>query len=193
MSRIFVATNQAFCRKIIASRPPKVERVWAFNGAALELFRWASAGRPCIFARCLAPIGALRRLLAAELERWPDWRPEFAVPAVSDPLAEREEAEWSLADQIIAGSQFVIDEDAARGSDGGQGHRRALWRGLRARFDGARTQAPRPVGRLRVLFAGEDRAAQGRALPCSRRSMSSAPATSISRFAGRLRIKPRQL
>ena len=155
LSRIFVATNQAFCRKIIASRPPEVERVWAFNGAALELFRWARArGAHCILEQCMAPIRTLRRLLAAELERWPDWQPGLAVPAVSDPLAEREEAEWDLADQIIAGSQFVMDEMRRAGAIGSKGT--VVPYGVdHARFDGAPTRAPRPVGRLRVLYAGE--------------------------------------
>jgi glycosyltransferase involved in cell wall biosynthesis len=155
LSRIFAATNQDFCNKIINSPPPEVERVWAFNGAALELFRWAkSRGAACVLEQCMAPLRTLRRLLAAELERWPDWQPELAVPAVSDPLAEREEAEWDLADQIIAGSRFVTDEMRRAGAIGSKGT--VVPYGVdHARFAGAPTRAPRPAGRLRILYAGE--------------------------------------
>jgi glycosyltransferase involved in cell wall biosynthesis len=155
LSRIFVGTNREFCIKIIASRPPEVDSVWAFNGAGLELFRWAKArGITCVLEQCVAPLRTLRRLLMHESKRWPDWQPELTVPAASDPLAEREEAEWDLADQIIAGSQFVLDEMRLLGAIGSKGT--VVPYGVdRARFDRALGRAPRPAGALRVLYAGE--------------------------------------
>jgi glycosyltransferase involved in cell wall biosynthesis len=154
LSRVFVGKNQEFCRRIIASQPPEAERVWAFNGAALELFRWAKArGAHCVLEQCMAPLRTLRHLLARELERWPDWQPDLVVP-VSDPLAEREEAEWDLADQIIAGSQFVLEELQSFGKIGSKGI--VVPYGVdTARFNRTSTRGPRPTGGLRVLYAGE--------------------------------------
>jgi glycosyltransferase involved in cell wall biosynthesis len=155
LSRIFVETGEKFCRKIIASHPPEVGKVWAFNGAALELFRWAKArGVHCVLEQCMAPIRTLRALLATEVERWPDWQPDLLVPAVSDPLAEREEAEWNLADQIIGGSQFVLDELETWGQIGSKGV--VVPYGVdTARFNTVTTPGSRPMDRLRVLFVGE--------------------------------------
>jgi glycosyltransferase involved in cell wall biosynthesis len=100
-----------------------------------------------------APRRLARALVAEELERWPGWQPGLSLPPDPNPLAEREEEEWALADRIIAGSQFVLDGIKRAGGP----IRKVIVvpYGVDAdRF--APDRRPRGNGRrpLRVLFAG---------------------------------------
>jgi hypothetical protein len=109
LARIYADFARGFCERIIARRPD-ADAVWAFNGAAAELFRWAKArGQRCLLEQTSAPKRLARRLVAEELQRWPGWQPGLRLPPEPNPLAEREEEEWVLADRIVAGSPFVAD------------------------------------------------------------------------------------
>ena len=165
LAGIYADFARRFCKRIVARRPDG-DAVWAFDGAALELFRWAKArGIRCVLEQTLAPRQVVSRLLAEEAERWPGWQPGLQVPSGLDPLAEREEEEWALADRIVTGLSFVVDSIS---QCGGPAHKCAVvpYGVDTVRFASAaphhrallRTQTARPL-------RGRGRAAQGRALP----------------------------
>lgn len=84
--------------------------VWGFNTAALELLAAArTAGMPCILEQTMLPYRLTASLLAREAADWPGWQPGFSPAGDGGLPAEREEAEWRLADRIVAGSGFVRD------------------------------------------------------------------------------------
>lgn len=107
--------NAQFCRKVVRSGFGNADTVYAFNGAALEIFQTARAqGLRTVLDQTAAPWGWNTELLREERERWPGWE---AVPAeidASGALTEREEREWALADRIVCGSDFVVRALAER-------------------------------------------------------------------------------
>ncbi len=145
--------NAAFGKAVADLDWGAADTVYAFNGAALEIFKRARhRGLRCVLDQTAAPWRFNTRLLTHEQETWPGWE---AQPMDADPsgrTAAREEAEWQLADQIICGSQFVVDAIASVG--GPVGKCRVVQYSV--------PEAPAPIEpggiqrdqRLRVLFVG---------------------------------------
>jgi glycosyltransferase involved in cell wall biosynthesis len=109
---LFAKVNRLFGNRVVRKGFNGADIVWGFNGASLEIFQHArSRGIKCVLEQSIEPRRIELKLLAEESARWPGWQPnEYSQPAAaSDPLAEREEAEWKLADRIVCGSQFVAD------------------------------------------------------------------------------------
>jgi Glycosyl transferases group 1 len=100
--------NRTFCEGFVRAGLSGARAVYALNGAALEIFQHAkSRGMLCILEQASAPSRIECRLLAGEAERWPGAQPAQYGEADGDPLMEREEAEWALADRVVCGSEFV--------------------------------------------------------------------------------------
>ena len=97
--------GEAICRRGFRN----AAGVYAFNTAALEVFRLARAsGLVRVLEQTSAPRAIERELLRSEHERFPGW--EVPVPtsaAVDRELQVREEEEWAEATTILAGSPFV--------------------------------------------------------------------------------------
>lgn len=188
-SAAFAYWGKRFCVRIVAGRPPQADLVWAFNGAALELFQWAKGrGMRCVLEQTSAPHAVMRRLVSEEVERWPGWEPGLEPPPEPDPLSERERAEWRLADLVIAGSQFVVAGIEA--CDGPADKCVVVPGGV-----DAATFTPRPRGRsdrLRVLFAGRVCLMKGAPylLEALRRL---GPRQIQARFAGEVALAPDKL
>ena len=132
--------------------------VWGFNGAALELFEAAKRqNKICVLEQTILPLALERRLLAEEQLRWPGW--EKAPTNWAEPLAldGREEAEWTLADAIVTGSDFVRAGLIELGVSPGKIH--VIPYGVdQKRFAAPADsqRSPRAAGApLKALFAGE--------------------------------------
>lgn len=159
--------NSNFCRKVVQDGFGDANCVYAYNGAALEIFEAArKAGVKTVLDQTAAPWRWNSYLLQQERERWPDWEVVPAEVDVSGVLTAREEAEWELADAIVCGSDFVvsaidenggptkhchvvpypsIDDTGATGCEGAIGDVR----------QGQETSGRRHAGEpLRVLFVG---------------------------------------
>jgi len=102
--------NEAFCRTVVRLDWGNADTVYAFNGAALEIFQRArERGLRCVLDQTAAPWRYNTQLLSREQARWPGWE---ECPADMDPgghMVAREEAEWELADQIVCGSPFAVE------------------------------------------------------------------------------------
>ena len=103
------ARNAAFCRWVVRYGFGSADTVYAFNGAALEIFLEARAkGLRTVLDQTAAPWRWNARLLSEEIRKWNGWEDEPAELDASGALTKREEAEWALADMIICGSTFCL-------------------------------------------------------------------------------------
>ena len=105
----YLRINAAFGQQVVRHGFGKANAVYGFNAAALEIFQAArTLGLTTILDQPIAPWAYVENLLHEERQQWPGW--EENVPDAEDwgPLADREQAEWELADQIVCGSEFVV-------------------------------------------------------------------------------------
>ncbi len=108
--RGWTEANRAFGRRVTACADVNVDTAYVFNGAGLEVLEHARRrGWRTILEQTAAPIEFDEQLLAEERGLWPGWEYGGASPNAWRPLAEREKAEWELADLILCGSEFVVD------------------------------------------------------------------------------------
>ncbi len=147
----FVAQNEAFGRDVVARGFGAARAVYAFNGAAVEIFEAArTKGLRCILDMTIAPLEVIERLLAEERHKFPHI--ELGAEASNPPeqLIARERREWELADLILCGSEYVIDSLAEVGVP------RAKCRVLRWGYSGPSVETDRSQrnGPLNVLIAG---------------------------------------
>jgi glycosyltransferase involved in cell wall biosynthesis len=153
---VFANGNRLFNERMIRFGLGAADTIYGYNGASVELFRWAKArGLCCVLDQTLAPKRVETKLLDGELDRWPGWQPTLSHHSVSDPFARREEEEWQLADVIIAGSEFVAHQLAICGVESAKC--RIVPSGVKFQPNGDRvSHSARPEkDKLRVLFAGE--------------------------------------
>jgi glycosyltransferase involved in cell wall biosynthesis len=148
--------NAAFGRRVVEAGFGAADTVYAYNGAALEIFEAARRqGLRTILDQTAAPWRWNTRLLHEEAQRWPGWEEIPAEIDVSGRLSDREEAEWRLADRILCGSEFAA---AAVGEIGGPTERCAIIpypaSALASEFAPTSRRLGRRAGPLRVLFAG---------------------------------------
>lgn len=106
-AKVAARTNRQFGCRVIQAGLDGTKVVLGYNGAALEIFQHARArGIACVLEQTIAPRSLELKLLKEESETWPGWQPQ-SYSEGTDPLAEREVAEWALADLIVCGSDFV--------------------------------------------------------------------------------------
>lgn len=116
-SLIHLNTGKSFCHKIIKLGLDDADVIYGFNTACMELFQYAKQQNLlCILDQTLAERHYRYQLMQAEETRWPGWSlTPFKMTDTQNELAERENQEQNLADQIICGSGFVKDSLIARG------------------------------------------------------------------------------
>ncbi len=151
LAELFARVNTNFGNSVVRTGLSDAEYILGFNGAAFEIFAHArERGIKCILEQTMAPRKLELEILQQENQRWPGWQMEIAT-AASDRLAEREVAEWQLADQIICGSQFVSDALQRAGVEGSR--IRVVPYGVDLQT--FKTTPRNNEGMLRVLFVGE--------------------------------------
>ncbi len=114
----FLWGGRRFCELVVrAGLPDACGGVFAFNSAALELFRHArGCGRRTVLEQSSAPKAVERRIVSEAAARFPAWAALDAEPgAAADDYAARERAEWAEADRILCGSDFVREAVCAAG------------------------------------------------------------------------------
>ena len=104
--RIDAAGNRRFGRALesaIASDYPFA--LWGYDASSRDAFEMARRrGRRCILDRTIGHSRAQEIILAQVREQWPQWF-EGSGPAILAGALDREEAEYALADVILAGSE----------------------------------------------------------------------------------------
>jgi glycosyltransferase involved in cell wall biosynthesis len=155
LNRLYAKAGKYFNRAVIRNGLPKGDLLFGYNGAVLELFRYAKdRGFQCILEQTLAPSNILQKLLKEEIELWPHWQPGAAVDTHGDILSQREREEWSLADLVLGGSPFVME--GIRDMGVSDKKCRLVHYGVSlGQFAPVDREEVRPSSKLRVLFAGE--------------------------------------
>lgn len=102
----FCWAGREFCRRILQYGLGQAEAVYTFNSAGLEILQQAKRdGRRTVMEQTIAPIEIECALLAREAEAHPHWKQPGLASAFE--YSERERAEWSAAEVILCGSEFV--------------------------------------------------------------------------------------
>lgn len=97
-----------FAQKIFNHGLAHCNVLWGFNGASLELFRYAKQQRiHCVLDQTSNPKPIAQRLTDEEHANWCDWMPQGEQTASESILRDRDHEEWAIADTIVTGSEFV--------------------------------------------------------------------------------------
>lgn len=107
---VFIEGASRFAQRIEKHGLRGSSVVWGFNGASLELFRYAKQqGIQCVLDQTSNPTPIEQRLTDEEHEKWGNWLGPGVRSKSKSFLHDRESEEWVLADAIVAGSEFVKD------------------------------------------------------------------------------------
>jgi glycosyltransferase involved in cell wall biosynthesis len=107
--------GQRLCELALRDGLDGANAVYTYNTAGLEVLREGRRrGAFTVLDQTIAPYTTERELMAQERETFPGWEAAESEEAVAE-YEGRERQEWSHADRIICGSQFVADEIARLG------------------------------------------------------------------------------
>jgi glycosyltransferase involved in cell wall biosynthesis len=151
--RTWLEANRRFNLHVVRAGFGTGDTVYVFNGAGLEILERAKQlGLQTVVDQTDAPVAVEESLLSRERAEWPAWEHGTVNRDDWSLMADREKAEWALADTIVCGSSYVKDGIEA---SGGPVRRCQV---VPYGFDGASpTTRPgsKPSGQpLRVLFLG---------------------------------------
>ncbi len=187
MQTVFREAARRFSAGVLRAGLGQAPVVWGFNNASLELFQAVKAhGRQCILEQTILPAELEFRLIREEVARWPGWQPGLDIPEFDRPTIERTRQEWTLADCIVAGSNFVRAglEECGVPAD----KIRVVPYGVDMdRFSPAQTRERHRNETLRVLFVGEVGLRKG--VPDLLHALAKLGSERVqARFAGRLAL-----
>jgi len=107
-SDVYLWAGREFCRQINLVGLKGITAVYAFNSAGLELLAPArQRGLLCITDQTGAPCELENHFVSEERELWAGWENDGMTCDHIKRFADRERAEWNLANLIICGSDFV--------------------------------------------------------------------------------------
>ncbi|SHI13563.1 Glycosyl transferases group 1 [Desulfofustis glycolicus DSM 9705] len=144
--------NKEFCEAIVKKGLGRATATYSFSSAGLELMSAArKAGLRVVMEQVIAPRALELEILTQAQIHYPGWLDWPLSPGYVDAFIEREEEEWTCADLILCGSEFVRQGIAERG--GPIEKCKVVPYGVDSRFIIKR--GIRPSGPLRVLTVGE--------------------------------------
>jgi glycosyltransferase involved in cell wall biosynthesis len=150
--RAFADWNREFAARVSQQDWGAANGVYAFNAAGLEILQRATREHLIrLIDQTTLPWEVEQRLLQEERTRWPDWEEGSVSESDWAALAERERAEWRLADLILCGSEPVREALIRCGVSAEQCE--VVPYGVAPEHASPKTKAPRS-GPLRVLFVG---------------------------------------
>jgi glycosyltransferase involved in cell wall biosynthesis len=107
LDAVYGAFDRSVARRVVSR---KFRAVYCYEDGALETFRAAkSRGGLCVYDLPIAHWSALRRLLAEEADRLPDWACTLGGLRDSEEKLRRKDQELELADVVVCPSHFVRD------------------------------------------------------------------------------------
>jgi glycosyltransferase involved in cell wall biosynthesis len=116
MTAAVLSAGSEICRRAIECGLGNARCVYTFNSAGLELLRFAEAHGLCaVMEQTFAPEEIYQETLREEQEAHPGWAASSAWNRLTPAYEEREQMEWSCADLILCGSEFVRDGIRAKG------------------------------------------------------------------------------
>lgn len=151
-NKAFLWSGREFCRRVVSQGFGKAKAVYVFNSAGMEVLQEArQRGVKGIVEQTIAPRSVECATLQEEAARFADWEPPAQEDSMMEEYCARESAEWSAAELIVCGSEFVKKEVVANG--GAQDRCVVVPYGIdRATFCSVKSK--RRPGPLRVLTVG---------------------------------------
>jgi len=148
----FLWAGKTFCQLILTQGLGDAFGIYTFNTAGLEVLQRAKQnGLMTVTEQTIAPKAIEHKLLSEEYNAFPDWEHPLEDDHFLLELIAREQEEWSTADLILCGSEFVRDGII---SCGGSAKRcQVLPYGVDSRFLIQKKSLPH-TGVLRVLTVG---------------------------------------
>jgi glycosyltransferase involved in cell wall biosynthesis len=111
-----VWAGSEFSRLVASSGFHNAAGLYSFGGEALEQMQAAKQqGMWTAVEQMIAPRDVVEELVKGEHQNFPDWAGPYTDNQNAQIFAEREKAEWELADIIICPSEFVRRNVVARG------------------------------------------------------------------------------
>jgi glycosyltransferase involved in cell wall biosynthesis len=111
ISDTFLWAGKKFCNLILKKEIDNISSIYTFNTAGLELLKFAQSQK--LFAvteQTMAPLQVESEILKEEHTYFPDWETLLPKNISLDKLSAREEEEWSTANMVLCGSDFVKQE-----------------------------------------------------------------------------------
>lgn len=150
--RAYAEHNERFGRMVCGHGLGNANIAYVFNAAGREVAEYARQhGLGVALDQTAAPWEVEEKLLAEERALWTGWEFEGTREADWRPLADREKAEWNMADVIVCGSDYVVD--GVRTAGGPVAKCFVVPYGVEQAVV-SRTPGREASGPLRVLFAG---------------------------------------
>jgi glycosyltransferase involved in cell wall biosynthesis len=110
LNKVQLEYGRRFCDLVSRNLIGGINGIFAFEGAALTLFRnTASLDVVKFLEKFIAPARVRYELLSEENIRWPDWETPYPPAGVLQERFALEQEEWGAADAIICPSEFVAD------------------------------------------------------------------------------------
>lgn len=108
--KINLWTGRRFCEKIIKNGLPSETRfLYTYKTAGLELIEFAKKNNiVTAVEQTIAPKMVEYEILNEEFASWSHWQDRIDLGLV-DLMAKRESEEWSAANYVVCGSEFVAD------------------------------------------------------------------------------------
>ncbi|WP_435184041.1 glycosyltransferase family 4 protein [Cylindrospermopsis raciborskii G7] len=107
-TQAFLWAGKTFCRLILNQGLGNASGIYTFNTAGLELLENAQQqGIKAIMEQTIAPKFIEYQLLQQEYETFPSWEILPQQDSFLLELSNREKEEWSKADMVLCGSEFV--------------------------------------------------------------------------------------
>jgi glycosyltransferase involved in cell wall biosynthesis len=152
MSAVHLWAGTAFGDRVVRQGFGNATAVYTFNTAGLEILKAArTQGLFTVVEQTIVPRAMEDALLKDEHDRHPGWEPDKKFGPAAEMTAQREAAEWALADLIVCGSEFVRDGIAQ--CRGPVDRCAVVPYGVDSHF--AVSRPDREPGPLRVLTVGE--------------------------------------
>ncbi|MEA5620804.1 glycosyltransferase family 4 protein [Cronbergia sp. UHCC 0137] len=109
-TQAFLWAGQNFCKLILEQGLVKASGIYTFNTAGLEILQNArKQGLMTVTEQTIAPKAIEYQLLQEEYQAFPDWESPLEADPFLLELSAREQKEWSTADIVLCGSEFVRD------------------------------------------------------------------------------------
>jgi len=117
---VFTWAAKRFSGLIMAAGVGDADAVFTFDRAGLELMEQAKMrGIKTIMEQTVAPFETNQNVIGQEQDRYPLWEPSDTKNAsVFEAFTAREKAEWSCADLILCGSNYVKEAIVECGGPG---------------------------------------------------------------------------
>jgi len=106
--QVQLSANRRFGTLVASQQWGNATAVYVYNGAGLEILNQArNRGCRTILEQTSAPVEFEEQLAREERECWPGWESGGTPESIWRPFADRERAEWKLADKVICGSAHI--------------------------------------------------------------------------------------